>query len=123
MLHVPEAANDGQPCGLVIYISSSSIKNIYKGYKDVLNEERMIWVSPCDAGNKRKPGIARLCLALDALHNLADQYNIDPNRVYISGHSGGGSMASILFFNYPDLFKGRPALCFTWPLNGIPAAS
>jgi acetyl esterase/lipase len=34
------------------------------------------------------------------------RYNIDPDRVYVSGVSGGGRIASMLGVGYADIFKG-----------------
>ena len=45
-------------------------------------------------------------MALDAVHNIKKKYDIDPNRVYVSGISGGGRVASVLAIHYPDLFGG-----------------
>ena len=33
-------------------------------------------------------------------------YNIDPDRVYIAGYSGGGRVASSLALLYPEVFRG-----------------
>ena len=37
---------------------------------------------------------------------LSTQYNIDPSRVYVSGHSRGGALSMIAAFERPDLFAG-----------------
>ena len=46
-----------------------------------------------------------MALALDAVHNIKRTYNIDPNRIYVSGISGGGRVASMLAMHYPDVFS------------------
>src|SRR6185436_20034892 len=45
-------------------------------------------------------------LCIDAVHNMKKLYDIDPNRVYIAGVSGGGRISSMLGVCYPDVFKG-----------------
>jgi endo-1,4-beta-xylanase len=45
-------------------------------------------------------------------------YNVDPNRVYVSGVSSGAMMTNVMAAEYPDVFKagaafmGVPATCF-----------
>jgi acetylxylan esterase len=45
-------------------------------------------------------------------------YNVDPNRVYVSGVSSGAMMTDVMAAEYPDVFKagaafmGVPATCF-----------
>ncbi len=38
--------------------------------------------------------------------DLAVRYNIDPTRVFVSGHSRGGALSIIAAFERPDLFAG-----------------
>ena len=42
--------------------------------------------------------------AMDAVYNMTKLYTIDPDRITVSGFSGGGRTASIAALNYPDLF-------------------
>ncbi|MBL6991001.1 MAG: PHB depolymerase family esterase [Bacteriovoracaceae bacterium] len=37
---------------------------------------------------------------------MIKNFNIDRNRIYITGLSGGGAMSAAMAFNYPDLFAG-----------------
>jgi poly(3-hydroxybutyrate) depolymerase len=37
---------------------------------------------------------------------LSEQYNIDPSRIFVSGHSRGGALSMIAAFERPDLFAG-----------------
>jgi dienelactone hydrolase len=48
----------------------------------------------------------RMGLALDAVHNVTRRYNIDPDRVYVSGMSGGGRMTCMTAVYYPEVFTG-----------------
>jgi poly(hydroxyalkanoate) depolymerase family esterase len=55
------------------------------------------------------------------------QYNGDPNRVYVTGSSGGGMETNIMLGNYPDVFKagavfmGVPFGCFADESDYIPS--
>jgi hypothetical protein len=82
----------------------------------VLKEEGFIYIGPNDAGNKASIH-RRFGMALDAVHNMTREYRIDPERVIISGFSGGGRVASMLAILYPDVFTQGGiyvAGCNTW---------
>ena len=57
------------------------------------------------SGNTRLPW-NRVGLALDAAYNAARYYEIDPERVYVGGYSGGGRIATALTLFYPEVFRG-----------------
>jgi hypothetical protein len=43
---------------------------------------------------------------LDAVHNMQKIYNINKDRIYIAGFSGGGRASSFLIHGYSDVFSG-----------------
>lgn len=60
------------------------------------------WFSPADSARDRGE-------ALSIRHMIAamvDAHGIDPSRVFITGLSAGGAMASILLATYPEVFAG-----------------
>ncbi|NJC07455.1 extracellular catalytic domain type 1 short-chain-length polyhydroxyalkanoate depolymerase [Polymorphobacter fuscus] len=60
------------------------------------------WFSPADA--RRDAGeahsIRQMIAAMIAAHS------IDPHRIYVTGLSAGGAMASIMLASYPEVFAG-----------------
>ena len=72
---------------------------------EALAEERLIWIGANNSGNDRYHWY-RTGLALDAVHNMQQLYNIHPDRVYVAGYSGGGRVASSLALLYPEVFQG-----------------
>lgn len=40
---------------------------------------------------------------VDCVHGLMERYRVDPNRIYVAGHSQGGTGSYILGLRYPDL--------------------
>jgi poly(3-hydroxybutyrate) depolymerase len=52
------------------------------------------------------PSDIRVGKAVLAAHRLMKQHAIDPDRVYVSGFSGGARTACIAAFYQPDLFRG-----------------
>ena len=101
---VPPAYRPQTPFGLFVFISADKAE-VPSGWLDVLARRKLILVSANNSGNGRTFPI-RIGLALDAVHNLAQHYNIDPARVYIGGFSGGAGAASIAVTAFPDVFKG-----------------
>lgn len=108
-LIVPNDYDPEQAYGLLVFIHPNnqiSLNHFYgKRIQEILAKHNLIWVSYSDAGNPVMPNV-RLGLALDAVHNVVKQYNIDRQRVYVSGMSGGGRMSCMAGVYYPRVFRG-----------------
>jgi poly(3-hydroxybutyrate) depolymerase len=129
---VPKSYGAGEPWGLLVYINPGDGAGLPAGYEAVLEKRKILAVSPYKAGNERN-AYDRFRLAIDAGFNMHKRYKIDPERVYVSGFSGGGRIASMLGVAYADLFAGAIPLCGVnfyldipsepgkrWPRNYIP---
>lgn len=105
-IYVPEDYDPKVPHGLFVWISSAAdgkpIASWLKGFK----QRRIIFVGLNDAGNPVDPPTMRIPLALYGYSYAVDHYNIDPQRVYVSGVSGGGRCASWVATSYADIFSG-----------------
>jgi hypothetical protein len=130
---VPKAYAHEQRWGLLIYVNPGDGAGLPGGYEAVLEKRKLLAVAAYKTGNERNP-YDRFRLAIDAGFNMHRRFNIDPERVYVSGFSGGGRIASMLGVAYADLFAGAIPLCgvnfYTdipsepgkhWPRNYIPA--
>ncbi|WP_294392271.1 PHB depolymerase family esterase [uncultured Sphingomonas sp.] len=60
------------------------------------------WFSPED--NRRAAGEALSIRQMIAV--AADRYSIDPARIFVTGLSAGGAMASVMLATYPEVFAG-----------------
>jgi len=71
------------------------------------------WYQPGDAarGKGEAHSISQMVAHMTAQHKL------DPSRVFVTGLSAGGAMASVMLATYPDLFAGGAAIA------GLPFAS
>lgn len=105
---------EAEPYGVVVWISPLDDGRIPPPFRQVLDERRLIWIAPDNAGNSRHL-FPRAGLALDAAENVGRFYNVDPERIYVSGLSGGGRMAALLAVDYPDVFAGG------YPIIGVTA--
>lgn len=108
-LIVPKDYDGSKAYGLLVFIHPNSHVNTNRLYgraiQDILAKHELIWVSYNKAGNEVMPNI-RLGLALDAVHNMTQRYNIDDKRVFVSGLSGGGRMTCMAGIYYPQVFTG-----------------
>ena len=124
-VHVP--ATLAEPPGLVVFLHGceQGVPEIdaNSGWTDAANELGFIvlypsqrvtnhpllcwnWYEPGDFG--RDSGEAASIVAL--VGELVAQYGVDPNRIFVSGVSSGGFMATSLGGSYPDLFSGVSAM-------------
>ncbi len=104
--HAPDNYDPaGEPMGLLVWASPSNNGAVPRDYAQVLAQHRLIWVGVHRNGNRRQL-MQRLGLTLDAAFNAPLYYNIDPERVYVAGLSGGGRISSRLGVNHAELFRG-----------------
>ena len=105
-VYVPDVNDANEPFGLLVWITMGG-PEIPQGYAKIFTKHRLISVGVDDSGKARKSTYGRrIPLALDGAHNVMKMYNIDPNRVYITGLSAGGRVSSVACMHYPDVFKG-----------------
>jgi predicted esterase len=104
-LTVPQSYRPDRPIGLLVWISATDGGDVPNAFRSNLETFNLMAVSVVNTGNSH-PVFQRLGLALDAVHTLKTLYNIDSERVIISGNSGGGRCASMLAPLFPDVFAG-----------------
>ncbi len=118
-LYVPESYRPERPAGLMVYISPTSSGDIPRRWKRVLDDHNLIWIAANRSGN-RVLTTRRAIFALLAPTLAGRHYAIDPERIYVTGLSGGGKMASMVAADYPNLFKGAIFNCGVMPLDSHP---
>lgn len=106
---VPRSYKKDEPHGLFIWISPNDQCALPGDWEKVLADKKLIFIGALKSGNNRET-TDRMQLAITANDQMRQLYNIDPARVYISGHSGGSRVASMLAVAYADMFSG--AVCF-----------
>lgn len=109
-IHVPDNYNANNPPGILVYVSPQNSIKTPRGWLDVIEENNLIWIAALKSGNKIAIS-ERLIKALLAPVLLQADYEIDPSRIYITGFSGGGRIASIVATQYPHLIKGAIYNC------------
>lgn len=109
-LVVPKSYTHAAKWGLLVYVNAGDDPGLPREYEPVLEKHKLIAVAAYRSGNGRNV-FDRFRMAIDANVNLQERFNIDPKRVYVSGFSGGGRVASMLGLAYADLFTGAVPLC------------
>ncbi|MDP8244657.1 MAG: alpha/beta hydrolase fold domain-containing protein [Candidatus Hinthialibacter antarcticus] len=106
-VYVPEDYDAKTPYGLLVNISpSESGKPPWEELPEELKDRKMIFIGANNSGNRHDVFVRRVPLALDAAHNIQKRYNIDEDRVFVFGISGGGRTSSMTAFHHPDVWKG-----------------
>jgi hypothetical protein len=91
---------------LLVFVAPWQEARVPPGWESILDSLGVIFVSAARSGNDESPMGRREPLALLAMHNISQQYHVDPRRVYIGGFSGGARVALRLALGYPDIFTG-----------------
>lgn len=107
---VPETYDPTDPPGLLVYISPTDSGAVPRPWEPVLAGKNLIWIGARRAGNSVNVQ-RRALLALMAPGVIRQTYAVDGQRVYVTGLSGGGKMASMLSAEYPNVFKGAIFNC------------
>lgn len=109
-VYVPANYNLGKPAGLLVYVSPHKSGRIPSQWETLMAESNLIWVAASQSGNEVKPR-RRIAYALLATAMIAREYKVDSERIYVSGFSGGGRIASMLASKFPGLFSGAIYNC------------
>jgi hypothetical protein len=104
-MYVPEDCDGSKPYGLLVWVNAGDRGSIPHPWETILDQHKLIGVGANQSGNQRLVGV-RFGLALDAVYNVQRLYNIDEGRIYVTGVSGGGKVASMLPIIYPEVFNG-----------------
>jgi tetratricopeptide (TPR) repeat protein len=103
---VPPGYSEASPHALFVWVSPTPFGGTEREeLHKVMSEHGVLWIGADDAGNARARW-DRTGLALDAAEAMRELYNIDAERVWVGGYSGGGRVASGLVTLYPEMFRG-----------------
>ena len=109
---VPKSYKHDAAWGLFVWVDPSVRPNIPADWGPILAERKLLLVAANNTGNDRSL-FDRCRLAIDAVHSMTRRLDVDPARVYVSGMSGGGRVASMLGVAYADVFTGA------FPMVGV----
>lgn len=102
---VPATRDKKQSMPVLLYLSPGPVPQSYLRWKTTLRRKGFLFVAPHHVGNHVavEDRIRRAVLALD---HVRQNYNVDPDRTYVVGFSGGARVARFLAYSYPECFGG-----------------
>jgi predicted esterase len=109
-LFVPGNYDESKSWPLVLFISAGDRPAGFAQWKAVCEQEGVLFASPHGAGNSVDTK-KRVRIILDVLDDVRRKYNVDPDRTYIGGFSGGGRIACAIGFSLPEYFGGVIPVC------------
>ncbi|HEX4795938.1 MAG TPA: prolyl oligopeptidase family serine peptidase [Humisphaera sp.] len=104
-VYVPADYSQGKLFGLIVWNSAGPRGDIPEAFRAVCDKHHLIWFGAENVGNYRNSAW-RIYIPLEAATQARRRFTIDPQRVYISGGSGGGRVSSRAALFYPDTFNG-----------------
>ena len=111
-LIVPATYQHADKWGVFIWISPGDTPSLPAEWEPALASRKLLCVGAFKSGNPRSI-FDRVRLAVAANVGMRERFNVDARRVYISGFSGGGRVASMVGVAYADMFSG------TVPFMGV----
>jgi predicted peptidase len=109
-MYVPQTYDPQKPPGLMVYISPTPKGWMPRKWQSVMDEKNLIWISANESGN-RIVNVRRILFAVLGPQVAGRNYAIDSDRIYLSGFSGGGKVASTVAIDFANLFKGAIYIC------------
>jgi hypothetical protein len=115
-MYFPDSYTPSEPAGLLVYVSPTPKGQMPRGWQPVFDEQNLIFISADRSGNRTSTKRRMLFAAL-APYVVSDKYEIDASRIYVSGFSGGGKVASLAAIHFANLFAGAMYICGaeSWP--------
>lgn len=109
-LYIPEGVDTSRPAPLILFLSPGPQPAGLAQFRSLCDHRNVVYASPYGVGN-RTPGARRVRIALDTLDEVRRRLNIDPDRTYIGGFSGGGRIAFAIATALPEYFGGILPVC------------
>ncbi len=109
-LYIPADYDSSEAYGIVLFINSGNNGGFKTQWNSVMDDRKLIWVAADNVGNAINVGI-RMSYTWFALYRMQELFNIDTDRIYTSGNSGGARSVTQLTFFYPEWIDGSLPLC------------
>src|SRR3954451_12881799 len=120
-IYVPQKYDPrSQPVGVIVWIAPEEGVGFRQEWREVLDRHGIVFVEP-DAVPNTSHVVWRAFMATEAARQAKRHFNVDPDRVYIAGFSGGGRVASHAAMFFADVFDGCFAMCGCNFYRDVPA--
>jgi len=102
---VPANYDPAKPAGVLVFINSRNSGLIEPEWKAVMENTNLLYIGANESGNQIDvPN--RVAYAVLAPRVIINSYEVDLERIYVSGFSGGSRVASMVATEYNRLIKG-----------------
>lgn len=108
--------------GLLVFVPPADDFPLSREWLGELDRRGIIYVAARRSGNQHNVLDRRMPLALHAHAEILSRYEVDPERVYVGGFSGGSRVAQRLALAFPDLFRGALLVASSDPLGVLRSA-
>lgn len=114
--YIPNSYNNNKKYGLLVYVNGC----VGGGY-DVFEKNNMIVICSKPKNSiETSSGEYLVGLVMSGMLRFLELFNIDRNRIYITGTSWGGRLASSIAYAFPEYFKGTMPNCGSSYFKKIP---
>jgi predicted esterase len=118
-LFVPADYSASRQWPLVLCVSPGDGPCGWPNFEPICRSQGVIFASPMNTGNNQ-PFAMRARIVLDVLDDVRRRLSIDPDRVYLSGMSGGGRVAARVAYALPEACAGALPMCGSYSLRDEP---
>lgn len=116
--YVPENYNPKVSYGVLVWLHAPGgfkQEELIARWKPYCDQHELILLAPKSADPTRwQPSEARFVRRV--LAEILDKYSIDPMRIVVHGHEGGGALAYLVAFSSKDVVRGVATVAATMPL-------
>jgi predicted esterase len=119
LLFIPAEYNASRQWPLVLCVSPGDGPMGWPDFEPICRSQGVIFASPMNTGNEQ-PFAKRARIVLDVLDDVRRRLAIDPDRVYLSGMSGGGRVAARVAYALPEACAGVMPICGSYSLREEP---
>lgn len=109
---------DAPAPGVLVYISPKPGAKLPETWLPFMNAANLIWVGANESGNDILVP-RRVALALLGAEVAARESDIDRSRIYLTGFSGGGRVASMMMPFFLARFAGAIFICGANPVGPV----
>jgi len=102
---VPTNYDPAKPAGVLVFINSRDSGLIEPEWKAVMENTNLIYIGANASGNQIDVP-KRVAYAVLAPRVIINSYEVDLDRIYVSGFSGGSRVASMVATEYNRIIKG-----------------
>jgi len=129
-LYVPKNYDKNKSYPMVLFMPDASATSTDHDRTLIQGLGAVIWATPSEQAkhesfvlapqytvqtvNDNSQATDELDITVDLINSLTGQYNIDKNRLYTTGQSGGCMMSIAMDIKYPDLFAASLLVAGQW---------